>query len=112
MTGKIHQAITHKYILRDAFADILNKETVMRPKLGYPVPVRVWLKDELYDWAAEIIKNSTATDFIITSEALKLLEEHRKGKADLYHQIWVILTFITWYRLYVDEGYKDLLESR
>ncbi|MDD4124942.1 MAG: asparagine synthase (glutamine-hydrolyzing) [Eubacteriales bacterium] len=108
---KIHKHTT-KYILRDVFADILNKETVMRPKLGYPVPVRVWLKDELYDWAADIIKSSTATDYIVTSEALKLLEEHRKGKADLYHQIWVILTFITWYKLYVDGGYKAFCESR
>ena len=100
---------TTKYILRDAFSDLLNKETVVRPKLGYPVPVRVWLKDELYDWAADIIKNSTATDYIVSSEALKLLENHRKGKADLYHQIWVILTFITWYKLYVDGEYKKLI---
>ncbi len=110
-TDKIHNHTT-KYILRDTFADILNKETVMRPKLGYPVPVRVWLKDELYDWAADIIKNNAATDYIVTSEALKLLEAHRKGKADLYHQIWAILTFITWYKIYICDGYKVFLKSR
>ena len=92
---------TTKFILRDTFRDLLNAETVVRPKLGYPVPVRVWLKDELYDWARKIIESNTATDYINTAEALKLLEEHRKGKRDLYHHIWVILCFITWHKLYV-----------
>ncbi|NLN54850.1 MAG: asparagine synthase (glutamine-hydrolyzing) [Clostridiales bacterium] len=101
---------TTKYILRDVFSDILNKETIVRPKLGYPVPVRVWLKDELYDWASDIIRNSTAGDYINSAEALKLLEDHRRGKADLYHEIWVILTFITWYKLYIDGGYKNLID--
>lgn len=95
---------TTKYILRDAFSDILNKETVMRPKLGYPVPVRVWLKDELYDWATKIIKESTATEYIDSNEALKLLELHRNGSVDYYKHIWTILTFITWYRLYVTDS--------
>ncbi|MBR6594590.1 MAG: asparagine synthase (glutamine-hydrolyzing) [Clostridia bacterium] len=100
---------TTKYILRDTFRDLLNAETVVRPKLGYPVPVRVWLKDELYDWAADIIKGSTATEYINSAEALKLLEKHRRGKGDWYHHIWAILCFITWYKLYVTdaEGTKD-----
>lgn len=95
---------TTKYILRDTFRDLLNAETVVRPKLGYPVPVRVWLKDELYDWAADIIKGSTATEYINSAEALKLLEKHRKGKGDWYHHIWAILCFITWYKLYVTDA--------
>lgn len=97
---------TTKYILRDAFSDILNKDTVVRPKLGYPVPVRIWLKNELYDWAEKIINESTATEFINSAEAKKLLELHRTGKGDYYHHIWVILTFITWYKLYVTEEKK------
>jgi asparagine synthase (glutamine-hydrolysing) len=95
---------TTKYILRDAFTDLLNKETIVRPKLGYPVPVRVWLKDELYDWAANMMKQSTATEYINSAEALKLLELHRTGKGDYYRHIWLILTFITWYRLYVTDA--------
>lgn len=95
---------TTKFILRDTFRDLLNAETVVRPKLGYPVPVRVWLKDELYEWAASIIANSTAEEYINSAEALKLLEKHRKGKGDWYHHIWAILCFITWYRLYVTDS--------
>lgn len=96
---KLHAGTT-KYILRDTFRDLLNPETVVRPKLGYPVPVRAWLKDELYDWAADIIKMNPAEEFINTAEALKLLEENRRGRRDLYHHVWLVLSFITWYKLY------------
>ena len=99
--------ITHdttKFILRDAFSDLLNKETVARAKLGYPVPVRVWLRDELYDWAADIIRSNPAPELIDTAEALRLLEAHRRGTVDCYHHIWVLLSFITWYRLYITDA--------
>lgn len=91
---------TTKYIFRHAFRDIVNPETVMRPKKGYPVPVRVWLKDELYDWARDIIVSPYADEFINKEQALKLLEDHRLGKADNYRTLWTILAFITWYKLY------------
>ena len=94
---------TTKYILRHAFRDLLNEETVMRPKLGYPVPVRLWLKNELYDWARNIITSPYADEFIEKNEILKMLEDHRKGIRDNYKPLWNIMTFITWYKLYVGE---------
>jgi len=48
---------TTKYILRDAFRDLVDEATFLRPKLGYPVPVRAWLRKELYPWAKEILEN-------------------------------------------------------
>ena len=93
---------TTKFILRDTFRDLLNEETVVRPKLGYPVPVRVWLKDELYNWAADIIKENPAEEYVNAEEALKLLEKHRKGQGDWYHHIWAILCFNTWYKQFVE----------
>ncbi len=97
---------TTKYILRHAFRDIVNEETVMRPKLGYPVPIRVWLRNELYDWAKNIILSPYADEYINKAEALKLLDAHRAGKGDYYKQLWVIITFITWYRIYVQDADK------
>jgi len=94
---------TTKYILRHAFRDLLNEETVMRPKLGYPVPVRLWLKNELYDWAKDIITSPYAEEFIDKNAVLKMLEDHRLGIKDNYKPLWNIMTFITWYRLYVGD---------
>ena len=97
---------TTKYILRYAFQDYVNPETFMRPKLGYPVPVRVWLRGELYEWARDILEHSTADEFIDKTAALKMLEDHRTGKADNYRKLWSILVFVTWHRLYVAEADK------
>lgn len=102
-SDKINNGTT-KYILRHAFRDIINEETVMRPKLGYPVPIRVWLKNELYDWAKNIIMSPYADEYINKTEALKLLDAHREGKGDYYKQLWLIITFITWYKLYVGDA--------
>ncbi len=95
---------TTKYLLRYAFKDYVNPETFMRPKLGYPVPVRVWLKDELYEWARDIILSSKAEAYIDTKAALKLLDDHRDGKADNYRKLWSILVFIKWYNLYIADA--------
>ena len=103
---------TTKYILRYAFKDYVNPETFMRPKLGYPVPVRVWLRGELYEWARDIIQNSRADEYIDKKVALQMLEDHRTGKADNYRKLWAILVFITWHRLYIadaDETRKRIL---
>ena len=94
---------TTKFILRDAFKDIINKETFVRPKLGYPVPVRKWLKNEMYDWAKDIITSSGADEYINKTEALKMLEDHRRGKVDHYRTLWVVLVFMTWHKLYIEQ---------
>ncbi|MBE6591945.1 MAG: asparagine synthase (glutamine-hydrolyzing) [Ruminococcaceae bacterium] len=98
---------TTKYILRYAFSDMVDEATFMRPKKGYPVPVRKWLKNELYSWAKEIIESSTADDYINKQGALKLLEDHKNNVSDNYRKLWVILVFITWYRLYVTDAEKS-----
>ena len=95
---------TTKYILRYAFRDMVDEATFMRPKKGYPVPVRKWLRNELYGWARDIIENSTADAYIDKAGALELLDRHRDGSADNYRKLWVILVFITWYRLYVTDA--------
>lgn len=95
---------TTKYILREAFRGMVDEATVLRPKLGYPVPVRKWLRgEELYGFAREIFENSTADGFVDRAYCLKLLDEHRDGTADHYRKLWTLLVFVTWYRLYVTE---------
>lgn len=93
---------TTKYILRYAFRDLVDEETFMRPKLGYPVPVRKWLKNELYDWAKDIIVNSGADDYIDKKYALSLLEDHKNGTSDNYRKLWTILVFSRWYDMYTN----------
>lgn len=92
---------TSKYLLRKAAEEFVPEHVLYRKKLGFPVPIRFWLKDELYDWARGIFVNSNATAFIDRDYTLKMLEDHRRGEADYSRKLWTLLTFIRWYDLHL-----------
>ncbi|MGL4873404.1 MAG: asparagine synthase (glutamine-hydrolyzing), partial [Clostridium sp.] len=96
------RGFTTKYMLREAFKGILPDEVYEKKKLGYPVPLKLWLKNELYDWAKEIIKNNPVKE-IDTKEALKLLRLHKKTRVDYSRKIWSIIVYIIWYKIYIDK---------
>ncbi|MCJ7842672.1 asparagine synthase (glutamine-hydrolyzing) [Lederbergia sp. NSJ-179] len=96
---------TTKYVLRKAAEGIIPDHVLNRKKLGFPVPIRHWLKDEMYDWVKEMIHNSD-TDYILNKQyVLKLLEDHCQGKMDNSRKIWTVLVFMVWHAVYVEEQY-------
>ncbi|MBM7096875.1 asparagine synthase (glutamine-hydrolyzing) [Bacillus sp. H-16] len=98
VSGKVSRKQT-KIWLREALADVVPAHVVERKKLGFPVPVRLWLKDELYDWARLILTQSPASDTIFDKGAsVRLLEEHVQGKHDHSRKIWTILTYMLWHK--------------
>ncbi|GIN57639.1 asparagine synthetase B [Lederbergia ruris] len=105
---------TTKYVLRKAAEGIIPDHVLDRKKLGFPVPIRHWLKDEMHDWAKEIIRGSD-TDYILDKQyILKLLEDHCQGKMDYSRKIWTVLVFMIWHAVYVEEQYdfgKELAVS-
>ncbi|MCW2567749.1 MAG: hypothetical protein JWN54_1846 [Mycobacterium sp.] len=95
-----------KYALRRALEDVVPPHIVNRPKLGFPVPTRVWLRSVMYDWARDIIGSSGAGELLDLRYALNLLEAHRRGDADHSRKIWTVLVFCVWHAIYV-EGTLD-----
>lgn len=95
-----------KYALRKAMEGIVPDSVLYRKKLGFPVPIRHWLKDELYDWAYELMRTSGTNDYIRKDYALKLLEDHRKGHRDNSRKIWTVLMFMLWHQIYVEERFS------
>jgi asparagine synthase (glutamine-hydrolysing) len=96
---------TTKYILRKAAEGIVPDHVLNRKKLGFPVPIRHWLKNEMYDWAKNIIKES-ATDHLFHKDVLyRLLDEHCRNKADHSRKIWTVLVFMIWHQVYVEKKY-------
>jgi len=106
---------TTKYILRKAAEGIVPEHVLNRKKLGFPVPIRHWLKNEMYDWAVGIIKES-GTDYCINKQVvLDLLEDHRNNKADYSRKIWTVLVFMIWHAVYVEKKYdfeKELIKEK
>ena len=103
--GKHHKVrkFSTKVMLRDAFRDELPEYLYEKKKLGYPVPLRVWLKNELYDWAYDVIKNNPVAE-INEEEALKMLVKHKENKGDYSRKVWSVIVYIIWYRLYIDNS--------
>lgn len=92
-----------KQILRKAAKDFVPEHVVERKKLGFPVPTRKWLRDELFDWAQEIILASETGYLLDKSYCLKLLIDHATGKRDNARKIWTILVFMVWHQVHMEK---------
>ncbi|WP_216901134.1 asparagine synthase (glutamine-hydrolyzing) [Nocardia alni] len=103
---------TTKYALRRALAEIVPPHVLHRPKLGFPVPLRHWLRGpELYDWAATQIAESQ-TDHLLHKAAVKaMLEAHRTGEVDHSRRLWTVLIFMIWHGIFVEDRIKPAIEQ-
>lgn len=87
-----------KLALRAAADKTIPHCTADRQKLGFPVPIRVWLKqEEYYNKVKATLTGESANKFFHTEKLLKMLQDHKNGKADLSRRIWTIYTFLVWY---------------
>jgi asparagine synthase (glutamine-hydrolysing) len=94
---------TTKYALRKALAKIIPGHVLNRRKLGFPVPIRLWLRDEMHDWARGIISDSQTEELIDKNAVLALLEEHKTGELDRSRQLWALLMFMLWHGIFVED---------
>lgn len=88
-----------KKIFRDIAHEKLESKVSDKKKLGFPVPIRVWMKD---DDVYMTIKNrfKEASEFFNVKKIIKLLDDHRAGKADNSRKVWTIYIFLLWYDVY------------
>ncbi|MFN7252540.1 MAG: asparagine synthase (glutamine-hydrolyzing) [Anaerobacillus sp.] len=102
---------TTKFALREAMAEIVPDHVLNRRKLGFPVPIRVWLKDTLYDWAVKTIKTSDTAHLFHKDYLLRLLDDHAQGKGDYSRKLWTALTFMTWHQIYVEKSFDFRVQA-
>jgi asparagine synthase (glutamine-hydrolysing) len=93
-----------KYAMRQALRDVVPPAIVNRKKLGFPTPTRVWLRDEMYEWAREVITSSGAGQLLDLDYAASLLEEHKRGDADHSRKVWTVLVFCIWHAIFVEHS--------
>ncbi len=94
-----------KYIFRKAANRTLPDEWADRKKVGFPVPIRYWLREERYrDIVKGYFESDFAKEFFDTDALLRLLDEHFTEKANNQRKIWTVFTFLVWYkRFFIDE---------
>ncbi len=90
-----------KYAMRISALRACPPQTANKKKLGFPVPIRVWLKeDKYYDYVKSEFTSYNAEKFFNTEKLVELLDVHRSGKYDYSRKIWTILIFLIWYKVY------------
>ena len=93
--------LTTKISLRKAAETVIPNESYKKKKLGFPVPLREWIReDKLYNEIKKEFNTAAADKFFDIKRINKLLEDHKSGKKDCYKKIWAIYTFLVWYKQY------------
>lgn len=94
-----------KAVMRHAANKTLPDEWANRPKKGFPVPIRYWLREEkYYNIVREYFTSDYAAVFFRPDALMKLLDDHFHERANNQRKIWTVFTFLVWYkRFFVDE---------
>lgn len=92
---------TTKYAMRLAAERHIPESAATKPKLGFPVPIRVWLRQQkYYDIVKAAFLSESARTYFHTDYLLHLLDEHFAGKKDNSRKIWTVYMFLVWYGEY------------
>jgi asparagine synthase (glutamine-hydrolysing) len=95
---------TTKYIFRKAMEGIIPDFILNRPKLGFPVPLRDWLKDKRQgDVLLQQIEAGGIQDYINMETVRRMLSKHRSGDGDYSRRLWIIYIFALWHAEYMLE---------
>ena len=88
------RAVANKY---------LPQKTAEKKKLGFPTPIRVWLKNEkYYQIVKQAFQSPAAEKYFDLNRINRLLDDHKNGKKDNSRKIWTIYIFLVWYHIYIE----------
>ncbi len=99
-----------KVALRGAAEKVIRSKTAEKKKLGFPIPIRIWLKEEpYYNRVKEMFQSDAAKQYFNTGILLKMLDDHKNGKnrnekTDNSRKIWTIYIFLVWYDRFFGHG--------
>lgn len=92
---------TNKVAFRTAAAKVLPEEIAFRKKLGFIVPIRIWLADERYNADVRAkFSSDMAADFFDIDEINAIFNDYIGGNSDNWRKVWTIYTFLVWYEEY------------
>lgn len=91
----------NKVAFRTAASKVLPEEIAFRKKLGFIVPIRIWLADERYNQDVQRLFNSDIAEKFFNVDAIHaIFDEYIGGNSDNWRKIWTIYTFLVWYEEY------------
>jgi asparagine synthase (glutamine-hydrolysing) len=87
-----------KWPLRQILCKHVPESLIDRPKAGFALPVDIWLRDSLRDWAEDLLSPSTLKDTFDPAPIRQLWSDHLSGRKDHKEALWTILMFEAWRR--------------
>lgn len=86
-----------KRILRCVLQRYLPPSLFERPKMGFRVPVELWMRNELHEWAEDLLQPSSLEEAgLVPAEVEIKWSEHLSGRQDWGRQLWCVLMFQAW----------------
>ncbi|MGW9126743.1 asparagine synthase (glutamine-hydrolyzing) [Paenibacillus chitinolyticus] len=102
---------TTKHIFRKAMEGIVPDFILNRPKLGFPVPLRDWLKGPTGSTMVEQIKASGIEDYVKIDAIERMAKLHQNGQGDYARRLWTIYMFALWHATYMQETTKKAVAA-
>jgi len=92
-----------KLAFREAAAKHIPAEVAARRKLGFPVPIRIWLREkQYYEKVKGYFTSDAAAKYFKTDALMMILDAHFNGKKDNSRKIWTVFMFLVWYEVYFE----------
>ena len=97
-----------KVLLRQAAKKVIPNEAYKKKKLGFPVPLREWMREEdLYQKVFNGLQTPIIKELFDDQKLISMLEDHKKQKHDYYKKIWTVYCFSLWHQVFFSEEYEN-----
>lgn len=87
-----------KWLLRQVLYRYVPRELIERPKVGFAVPIGIWLRGPLKEWAESLLEPARLNreGYLDADRVTKIWDEHQRGNRNWQYAIWCVLMFQSW----------------
>ncbi|MGH7768975.1 MAG: asparagine synthase-related protein, partial [Candidatus Binatia bacterium] len=98
------RGLTTKAVLREALKDLVPREIIQRPKMGFPVPIGRWLRGPFWSIVEDFVLGPRARErgFFKPAVLRRLAEEHRSGVREHGDRLWLLVNLEMWQRIFLE----------
>ena len=105
--------IDTKYAFRLAAGKSLPEKSANRKKIGFPVPIRHWIRtDKYYQEIKGYFTSPAAIKLFDQEKIMELLDDHYQGKVNNARKVWTIFMFLVWYKVYFESDSLPFNETK
>ena len=90
--------VQSKWILREILYKYVPRNLIERPKMGFAIPINIWLQGPLREWAENLLSEKSLQQYGYFNSDLirRKWKEHLSGKKNWQNHLWSVLMFQSW----------------